>query len=51
MHLAHGARLNVQMSSSDRLGNREVLAVHNARLTAAAFVRWSVEHVVGVLVL
>lgn len=39
------------MTGSDRLGNGEVLAVHNAGFATAAFVGWSVEHVVGVLVL
>jgi hypothetical protein len=51
VHLAHGARFDVQMTGSDRLGDREVLAVHNARLAAAAFVGWGVQHVVGILVL
>jgi len=51
VHLAHSARLDIQMTGSDRLGDREVLAVHNARLAAATLVRWGIEHVVGVLVL
>ena len=51
VHLAHGARLNIQVAGGDRFGDGEVLAVHNARLAAATFVRWGVEHVVGVLVL
>lgn len=51
VHLAHSARLDVQMTGSDSLGNREVLAVHNTRFAAAALVGWGVEHVVGVLVL
>jgi hypothetical protein len=51
VHLAHSTRLDVQVTSSDRLGDGEVLAVHNARFTAAALVRRGIEHVVGVLVL
>lgn len=51
VHLAHSARLDIQVASGDRFGDREVLAVHNARLAAAAFVGWGVEHMVGVLVL
>jgi len=51
VHLAHSARLDVQVTSSDRLGDREVLAVHNARFTTATHVGWGVEHVMSVLVL
>jgi len=51
VHLAHSARLDIQVAGGDRLGDREVLAVHNTRFAAAALVRWGVEHVVGVLVL
>lgn len=39
------------MTGSDRLGDGEVLAVHNTRFAATALVRWGIEHVVGVLVL
>lgn len=39
------------MSSSDGLGDREVFAVHNARLSTASYFCRSVEHVVGILVL
>jgi len=51
VHLAHGARLNVKVTGSDRLRDGEVLAVHDARLAAATLVRWCIEHVVGILVL
>jgi len=51
VHLAHSTGLNVQMTSSDRLGDREVLAVHDARFAATTFVGRSVKHVVSVLVL
>lgn len=51
VHLAHGTRLDIQMTSSDRLGNWEVLAVNDARFTATSLLRWSFKHVVGVLVL
>lgn len=51
VHLTHGAWLDVQVTSSNGLGDGEVLAVHNARLTAAALVGGSIEHVMGVLVL
>lgn len=51
MHLAHSARLDIQVTGGDRLGDGEVLAVHNTRFAAAALVGWGVEHVVGVLVL
>lgn len=51
VHLAHSTRLDIQVAGGDRFGDGEVLAVHNARLATAAFVGWSVEHVVGVLVL
>jgi hypothetical protein len=51
VHLAHSARLDIKVTSSDRLGNWEVLAVHNARFTAATLVGRGVQHVVGVLVL
>ena len=39
------------MTGSDRLGDREILAVHNSSFAAATLVGWGVEHVVGVLVL
>ena len=51
VHLAHSARLDIQVAGGNRLGDGEVLAVNDARLATAAFVGWGVEHVVGVLVL
>lgn len=51
MHFPHRARLDIQMSSCNRLGNGEVLAVNYARFSAAALLGWSVEHVVSVLML
>ena len=51
VHLAHSARLNIQVAGSDCLGDGEVLAVHDARFTAATFIGRSVKHVMGVLVL
>jgi hypothetical protein len=51
MHLTHCTGLDVKMASRDGLGDREVLAIHDARLATAAFVCRRVEHVVCVLVL
>jgi hypothetical protein len=51
MHLTHRTRFNVKMASRDGLRDREVLAIHDARLATTAFFRGRVEHVVRVLVL
>ena len=51
VHLAHSTRFDVQVTSSDRLRDGEVLAVHDTRFAAATLVGWGVKHVVGVLVL
>jgi hypothetical protein len=51
VHLTHRTGLYIKMTSRDRLGDWEVLAVHDARLATAAFVRRRIEHVVCVLVL
>ena len=51
MHLTHRTGFDVKVTSRDRLGDREVLAVHDARLATATFVRGRIEHVVCVLVL
>lgn len=51
VHLTHRTRFDIKMASGDRLGDWEVLAVHDACLATAPFVRGRVEHVVCVLVL
>ena len=51
VHLAHCTWLDIQMTGRDSLGDWEVLAVHNASFASTAYVRWCVEHVVGVLML
>jgi hypothetical protein len=51
VHLTHRTGFDIKMTSRDRLGDWEILAVHDARLTTATHVRGRIEHVVCVLVL
>lgn len=51
VHLAHRTRLNVKVCGCDRLGDGEVLAVHDAGFSTATLNCRGVKHMMSVLVL